>query len=82
VHASPPQFSVSSGSINSKNGQTVKLLNRWNGHRPKINPLLADFYIYLCGKITFTLKVKFLLGQDFWIIAGNAYGWKCIWIYK
>jgi hypothetical protein len=33
------------GSINSKNGQTVKLLSRWDGYRPKINPLLKDFYI-------------------------------------
>jgi hypothetical protein len=35
------------GSINSKNGQTVKLLSRWDGYRPKINPLLEDFYICL-----------------------------------
>ena len=35
------------GSINSKNGQTVKLLSRWDGYRPKINPLLKDFYICL-----------------------------------
>jgi hypothetical protein len=35
------------GSVNSKNGQFVKLLDMWDGHRPKINPLLEDFYIYL-----------------------------------
>lgn len=35
------------GSINSTNGQAVQLLSRWDGCRPKINPLLEDFYIYL-----------------------------------
>jgi hypothetical protein len=44
------------GSINSKNGQTVKLLQLWDGHFPKINPLLADFYIYLCGQRIEELK--------------------------
>jgi hypothetical protein len=38
------------GSINSKNSQTVKLLNKWDGSRPKINPLLEDFYICLCSQ--------------------------------
>jgi hypothetical protein len=38
------------GSINSKNGQIVKLLNRWDGYRPKINPLLEDFCIYLSAQ--------------------------------
>jgi hypothetical protein len=38
------------GSINSKNGQTVQLLNRWDGCRPKINSLLEDFYIYLSAQ--------------------------------
>ena len=46
------------GSINSKNGQTVKLLNRWDGCRPRINPLLEDFYIYLSS-----LRVKELTSQ-------------------
>jgi hypothetical protein len=47
------------GSINSKNGQTVKLLQIWDGHFPKINPLLADFYIYLCGQ-----RIKELTNQS------------------
>jgi hypothetical protein len=38
------------GFINSKNSQTVKLLNKWDGSRPKINPLLEDFYICLCSQ--------------------------------
>ncbi|HEY6405393.1 MAG TPA: hypothetical protein VIX38_04895 [Nitrososphaeraceae archaeon] len=38
------------GSINSKNGQPVKLLNRWDGYKPRINPLLQDFYVHLCGQ--------------------------------
>ena len=47
------------GSINSKNGQTVKLLNRWDGCRPKINPLLEDFYIYLSS-----LRIKELTKRN------------------
>jgi hypothetical protein len=47
------------GSINSKNGQTVKLLQLWDGYFPKINPLLADFYIYLCGQ-----RIKELTNQS------------------
>lgn len=47
------------GSINSKNGQTVKLLQLWDGHFPKINPLLADFYIHLCGQ-----RIKELTNQS------------------
>jgi Primase X len=31
------------GSINSKNKQTVNLVNKWNGVRPEINYLLAGF---------------------------------------
>jgi len=34
-------------SINSKNGQQVKLLQRWNGRRVEINYLLRDFRRYL-----------------------------------
>jgi hypothetical protein len=47
------------GSINSKNDQTVKLLQRWDGYRPKINPLLEDFYIYLSS-----LRIKELINQN------------------
>jgi hypothetical protein len=47
------------GSINSKNGQTVKLLQKWDGCRPKINPLLEDFYIYLSS-----LRIKELTNQQ------------------
>ena len=47
------------GSINSKNGQTVKLLQIWDGQFPKINPLLVDFYIYLCGQ-----RIKELTNQS------------------
>jgi hypothetical protein len=38
------------GSINSKNGQQVQIVQRWNGVRPKINPILFDFYICLANK--------------------------------
>lgn len=39
------------GSINSKNGQTVIMIQKWNGHeRPSIKLLLEDFYVYLCDQ--------------------------------
>jgi hypothetical protein len=38
------------GSMNSKNGQPVKIVKRWNGHRPRIGLLLEDFYVYLCNQ--------------------------------
>jgi hypothetical protein len=41
------------GSINSKyaeqNGE-VKVIQRWNGYRPKANPLYYHFYIYLADR--------------------------------
>jgi hypothetical protein len=39
------------GSINSKNGQAVKIIRKWNGHdKPSIKLLLEDFYVYLCDQ--------------------------------
>jgi Primase X len=41
------------GSLNSKyTGQTkeVKIIQRWNGFRPKANPLYYHFYIYLADR--------------------------------
>jgi hypothetical protein len=35
------------GSINSKVNRRVNILQRWNGQRPSIKPLLYEFYIYL-----------------------------------
>lgn len=37
------------GSHNSKLGQNteIKILQKWNGVRPSIKPLLSEFYIYL-----------------------------------
>lgn len=37
------------GSRNSKLGQNteVKILQKWNGVRPSIKPLLSEFYLYL-----------------------------------
>jgi len=37
-------------SINSKNGQQVKLIQQWNGRRVEINYLLRDFRRYLIGE--------------------------------
>jgi len=38
------------GSFNSKNGEPVRILQRWNGDRPYINWILEDFYGYLVDK--------------------------------
>jgi hypothetical protein len=46
------------GSINSKNGQTVKVIQRWNGSRPSIKLFLEDFYVYLCEHRLAELKEK------------------------
>jgi hypothetical protein len=46
------------GSINSKNGQTVRIIQRWNGYRPSIKLLLEDFYIYLSSQRLAELEEK------------------------
>lgn len=38
------------GSINSKNGQTVKVIQKWDGIRPEINYLLAGFTRYIINE--------------------------------
>jgi len=38
------------GSINSKTGQSVKILQRWDGRRPGIQYVYGDFYAYLMDK--------------------------------
>ena len=38
------------GSINSKNGQRVQLLNIWDGYRSEINYMLSDFVVYLANQ--------------------------------
>jgi hypothetical protein len=34
--------------INSKNGQMVRIVQKWNGYRPSIKLYLEDFYVHLC----------------------------------
>lgn len=38
------------GSINSKNGQRVKVLQKWDGQRSYMNWILRDFRDYLIDK--------------------------------
>ena len=38
------------GSINSKNGQQVRILQFWNQSRPNIRYMLEGFYVYLCSQ--------------------------------
>ena len=44
------------GSINSKNGQTVKILQKWGGIRPEINYLLAGFSRHIINEKYIELK--------------------------
>lgn len=46
------------GSINSKNGQTVRIIHKRIGYRPSIKILLEDFYIYLSGQRLADLEEK------------------------
>ena len=46
------------GSINSKNGQTVRIIQKWNGYRPSIKLLLEDFYVFLCNQRLAELEEK------------------------
>ena len=43
-------------SINSKSGQTVKIIQRWDRHRPAINYLLAGFSRYIINEKYIELK--------------------------
>jgi hypothetical protein len=43
------------GSINSKNGQTVRILQKWDGYRPPINPLLEEFYVHISASMVPTM---------------------------
>jgi non-catalytic primase subunit PriX-like protein len=38
------------GSVNSKHAKEVKIVQRWDGFRPKANPLYYHFYIYLADR--------------------------------
>jgi hypothetical protein len=46
------------GSINSKNGEKVRIIQKWNGYRPNIKLLLKDFYIYLSSQRLGELEEK------------------------
>jgi hypothetical protein len=44
------------GSINSKNDQTVKIIQKWDGNRPQINYLLSGFSRYIINEKYIELK--------------------------
>jgi hypothetical protein len=44
------------GSINSKNGQAVKIIQKWDGLRPEINYLLAGFTRFIINETYIELK--------------------------
>ena len=50
--------------INSKRGQEVKIIQRWNGQRPAINYLSRDFRIWLINdKIKQRLSSSRMVGR-------------------
>ena len=38
------------GSINSKNGEQVKIIQEWDGHRPSIALMIGSFQLWLSTK--------------------------------
>ena len=46
------------GSINSKNGEPVRVIQEWNGNRPNIRYLLEGFYVHLCSQRIEELKSR------------------------
>jgi hypothetical protein len=67
------------GSINSKNGQTVRIVQKWNGSQPPINYLLRDYRRYLidqqirelqiqrCNNSRHEIEVNAISGKFLWI---------------
>jgi hypothetical protein len=52
------------GSINSKNGQVIRVIHKWEGHRPKINSLLRDFRHWLIDQLLRYKKEQLPSGQE------------------
>ena len=46
------------GTFNSKNGQQVQVIQRWNGKRPAIQWITRDFRDYLIQKRIYKIKEK------------------------
>jgi hypothetical protein len=67
------------GSINSKyieQNREVKIIQRWNGFRPKVNPLLFDFYIYLADrKLKEFNNMQKNQTQSHYAFRGNTVAW-------
>jgi hypothetical protein len=58
------------GSINSKVNEQVRIIQRWNGVRPSIHPLLYDFYIDLADT-----KIREVQGVKTANMAPNVYAY-------
>ena len=67
--------------INSKNGETVRVTQKWNGYRPNIRYLLEDFYISLCNQRVQELKDRYRIPKKIGILKlpsggnGNKIKW-------
>jgi hypothetical protein len=46
------------GSINSKNGQAIRIFQRWYGYKPPINCLLRNFRRYLIDEKLKGLRIR------------------------
>jgi hypothetical protein len=67
------------GSYNSKYSEQnnkVKIIQRWDGFRPKINPLLYHFYIYLADrKLKEINNMRKTHTENHYTVRGNTILW-------
>jgi Primase X len=64
------------GSINSKHTKEVKIIQRWDGFRPKANPLYYHFYIYLADrKLKEITSMHKIHTESHYIFLGNTIAW-------
>ena len=63
------------GSINSKNGQEVKIIQEWDGNRPSIVPLLGIFYSWLATRKILAKKIQRSDSKFRALISSNKINW-------
>jgi hypothetical protein len=64
------------GSINSKHTKEVKIIHRWDGFRPKANPLYYHFYIYLADrKLKEIASMHKIQTESHYTPRSNTIGW-------
>jgi hypothetical protein len=66
------------GSYNSKyseQNREVKVIQRWNGYRPKANPLYYHFYIYLADRKLKEFNIRKTQTGSHYVFLGNTIPW-------